>query len=149
MSLLNGFDAATVEPNEAFTPLPAGDYTCVVASSEEKTTASGTGEYLKLTIEVLDGEHKWRHLFENLNLKNPSEVAVKIAQQTLSAICRAVGVLRPQHAMELHNKPFVATVAVEKRKDNGELSNRVKGYKPIGGNAGTTTPPKGGMPWEK
>jgi hypothetical protein len=149
MSLLNGFDAATVEPSEAFTPLPAGEYTCLIAASEEKPTASGSGEYLKLTIEVLDGEHKGRHLFENLNLKNPSEVAVKIAQQTLSAICRAVGVMRPQHAMELHGRPFVATVAVEKRKDNGELSNRIKGYKAIGGNAGTAAQPKTGMPWSK
>ena len=149
MSLVNGFDAATVEPQQAFTPIPEGVYTCVIAASEEKPTAAGTGEYLKLTLEVIDGEHKGRPLFDNLNLKNPNAQTVEIAKSTLSAICRAVGVMQPKHAMELHGKPLAVAVKVEKRKDNGELSNRIKGYKSLGGTAqpAATTPAAPGQPW--
>ena len=40
---LQGFDANTVEPNTSFEPLPAGWYTCVITSSEEKPTKAQTG----------------------------------------------------------------------------------------------------------
>jgi hypothetical protein len=146
MSLINGFDAATVEPAAEYKPLPEGEYVCIIAASEEKQTASGNGEYLKLTLEVVDGEHKGRQLFDNLNLLNPNQQTVEIAQKTLSAICRAVGVMRPQHPMELHSKPLIASVKCEKRKDNGELSNRIKAYKATGGAA---PQPAAGVPWAK
>jgi hypothetical protein len=146
MSLLNGFDATKVAERTGFTPLPAGDYTCCVAASEEKTTASGTGQYLKLTIEVLDGEHKGRLLFENLNLVNPSAKAVEIAQETLGELCRAINVPRPENPMQLHGKPMVCTVAVKKRKDTGDLNNEITCYSPIG-TAPATQPAAAGQPW--
>ena len=147
MSLLSGFDATTVEPRESFTPIPAGDYTVCISASEEKVTASGNGEYLKLTLEVLDGDHKGRLLFENLNLKNPNETAVTIARQTARDICLAVNVpqLNDGGAMELHGKPMLASVGVEKRNDNGELKNVIKSFAPV--TAANAAPAATGQPW--
>jgi hypothetical protein len=147
MSLLSGFDATTVEPRESFQPIPAGDYTVCISASEEKTTASGNGEYLKLTLEVLDGDHKGRLLFENLNLKNPNETAVKIARQTIAEICLAVNVPQLNDAMELHGKPMLASVKVEKRNDNGELRNVIKSFAPV--TAANAAPAATGQPWAK
>lgn len=146
MSLLNGFDATKIEKSKGFEPLPVGAYTCCISASEEKATAAGTGQYLQLTIEVIDGEHKGRLLFERLNLQNPNPKAVEIAQETLAYICEAVGVLQPQNAMVLHGKPMVCSVGVEKRNDNGELTNRIKGYSPCN-NATATPPATAGQPW--
>lgn len=131
MASLTGFDASKVEPTKAFTPLPAGAYKVAITTSENKLNSKQNGTYLALELTVLDGEHKGRKLYENLNLKNPSQQAVEIARGTLSAICRAVNVLTPNDSAELHGKPMVAKVALEKRKDNGEMTNRVKAYKSL------------------
>ena len=48
------FDANQVEPNAAYEPMPAGFYPMMITDSEMKDSKSG-GQYLKLTIEVLDG----------------------------------------------------------------------------------------------
>ena len=127
MADLGGFTATEVEPPQAFKPLPAGDYRCIIEHSEMKPTKNGNGEMLVLRLKVLDGDFKNRVLFDRLNLKNPSEQAVQIARGTLSAICRAVGVLTPGDSSELHNKPLVAVVM--QREYNGNQQNEIKGYK--------------------
>ena len=130
MANLNGFDANQVEPTGDFDPVPAGKYLAVVTESEMKPTKSGSGSYLQLTFEIIDGPHKGRLLWARLNLDNPNATAVAIARAELSAICRAVGVLAPQDSVELHNLPLVIHVRCKKRDDTGEVTNEVKGYSP-------------------
>jgi len=125
---LDGFNAADVEPNEAFTALPAGEYDIIVMSSEMKPTKAGDGKYLQLQLQILSGTYQNRQLFDRLNLVNRNDVAVQIAKGTLSSICRAVNVLTPKDSSELHNKPLTAIVKVEKDL-NGNSQNSVKGYK--------------------
>jgi hypothetical protein len=129
MADLRGFDANAVEPSDSFDPIPAGEYLCVITRSEDKPTKSGTGTYLELEFEVIDGPYKGRKLWERLNLSNPSDVAVKIAQAELSAICRAVGVMQPKDSCELHDLPLLVKVRVEKRADTDEPTNVIKGYR--------------------
>jgi hypothetical protein len=130
MANLNGFDANQVEPTGDFDPVPAGKYLAVISDSEMKPTKSGSGSYLQLTFEILDGPHKGRLLWARLNLDNPNATAVAIARAELSAICRAVGVLAPKDSVELHNLPLVIHVRCKKRDDTGEVTNEVKGYSP-------------------
>lgn len=124
------FDANEVEPSGAFDTLPKGDYQVMIIDSEMKDTSTGNGRYLKLELEVIEGKYKGRYLFCNLNLENKSEMAVQIARATLSAICRAVGVLTPKDSLELHNKPLIAVVRVSQDAQYGER-NEVKGFKAI------------------
>jgi hypothetical protein len=130
MANLNGFDANQVEPTGDFDPVPAGKYLAVITESEMKPTKSGSGNYLQLTFEIIDGPHKGRLLWARLNLDNPNATAVAIARAELSAICRAVGVLAPKDSVELHDLPLVIHVKCKKRDDTGELTNEVKGYSP-------------------
>lgn len=126
---LEGFNANDVEPNEAFSALPAGEYDVIIMGSNMKSTKNGAGKYLELQLQVLSGTYQNRRLFDRLNLVNQSDVAVQIAKGTLSSICRAVGVLEPNDSSELHTKPLTAIVKV--RKDlEGNNQNEVKGYKP-------------------
>ena len=136
MANLNGFDAATVDPATDFEPLPAGKYLTVITDSQMKPTKSGTGHFLELTFQVIDGPFKNRLLWARLNLDNPSETAVKIARGQLSALCRAVNVLQPRDSLELHNIPLVIKVGVKRRDDTGEFTNEVKGFAPRGGGSG-------------
>ena len=128
MADLRGFDANQVEPTSDFEPIPAGKYSAVITESEFKETKSGTGQYLQLTFQVIDGPHANRFLWARLNLDNPNATAVAIAKAELSAICRAIGVMAPKDSMELHNLPLVIHVRCKRRDDTGEITNEIKGY---------------------
>ena len=156
---LDGFDAENVEPRQAFDLLPPGKYKVVISASEEKKTKKNDGSYLSLEMTVLDGGHEGRKVFDRLNLNNPSDVAAGIARQTLSAICRAVGVGKPGSSSDLHDIPLVAVVKIVPAKGEYEAKNEVKGYESAGA-GGPTTPvlatpakpqPQGGAspPWSK
>lgn len=136
MADLHGFDARNVEPMAEFEPLPAGKYLAAVVESEMKPTKNGSGSFLELKFQVLEGEHKGRHVWARLNLDNPNPLAVKIARAELSALCRAVGVLAPNDSVELHDLPVVITVRCRKRDDTGEMTNEIKGYARKGTAAG-------------
>jgi hypothetical protein len=128
MSNLNGFNANNVDPATDFEPIPAGKYLAVITDSEMKPTKSGSGHYLELTFQVIDGQYKNRLLWSRLNLDNPNAQAVQIAQGELSAICRAVGVMQPKDSIELHNLPLLVTVKCKKRDDTGDVVNEIRGY---------------------
>ena len=128
MADLRGFDANQVEPSADFEPIPAGKYEAVITESEMKPTKAGTGHYLQLTFQVVEGEFKNRLLWARLNLDNPNATAVQIARAELSAVCRAVGVLSPNDSADLHNLPLVIDVRCKKRADTGEITNEIRGY---------------------
>jgi hypothetical protein len=128
MADLRGFDANNVEPAGDFEPIPAGKYLAVITESEMKPTKAGTGNYLQLTFQIIEGPFQNRLLWARLNLDNPNDTARKIAQGELSAICRAVGVLSPNDSVDLHNLPLVIHVRCKKRTDTNEIVNEVKGY---------------------
>lgn len=135
MATLN-FDATNVEPTTDFEPVPAGKYLAAITESEMKPTKVGTGHYLQLTFQILEGPCKGRYLWARLNLDNPNATAVQIARSELSAICRACGVMAPNDSVELHNIPLLITVKLKKREDTGEFSNEIKGYAPKAAAAG-------------
>jgi hypothetical protein len=151
MADLNGFDATQVEPAGSFAPIPAGQYPAVITDSEMKPTRSGNGSYLQLTFEILEGEHRGRKLWSRLNLDNPNPTAVAIAKAELSALCRAVGVMRPKDSVELHNLPMVIRVACRKRADTGEVISEIKGYsaKEASPDTGEMKFSNGNPPWKR
>ena len=128
MANLNGFNANEVDPATDFEPVPAGKYLTVITGSEMKPTKAGTGHYLELTFQIIEGEYKNRLLWARLNLDNPNDVAVQIARGELSSICRAIGVMQPKDSVELHNLPLLVTVKCKKREDTGDVVNEIKGY---------------------
>ena len=147
MADLQGFDANKVEPRAAMDPIPAGRYLAMLNSSEMKANKSGTGQFLELVFTIVEGEYKNRQLWARLNLVNPNELAVKIAQAELSALCRAVNVLTPRDSCELHNLPLTIQVKCKRRKDCDEIVNEIGAFEPRDATAGkpqqaqTNTPP--------
>lgn len=127
MATLN-FDATQVEPSTGRDPIPAGKYVAAITTSEMKPTKNGTGAYLELEYQILDGEHKGRKLWSRHTLTHPSAQTVQIARGELSAICRAIGIMTPKDSAELHNLPLTVTVKVKKREDNGEMTNEISAW---------------------
>ena len=143
MSNLAGynFNAEEVEPSSSFDPIPAGWYTAIISNSELKATRDGYGEYLSLTLQVIEGQYENRLVFARLNLKNANDKAVDIARKDLAAICRAVGVMSPQASEELHDIPLMIKVKVRAASGDYEASNDIGGYKAVEG-ANLTPAPK-------
>jgi hypothetical protein len=128
MADLRGFDARQVEPAGDFDPIPAGKYLAVITDSEMKPNKAGTGFYLQLAFQIIEGQYKNRQLWSRLNLDNPNPMTVQIAKSELSAICRAVGVMTPNDSVELHNLPLIIDVRCKKREDTGDIVNEIRGY---------------------
>lgn len=118
---------------DTYEPIPAGKYAAVITNTEAKATQKG-GEYIKLTIEVIDGPSKGRKVFSNLNIKNANVEAEKIAKITVANICRAVGVAHPKAWSELCNKPIVVKLSVRPETADYPASNDVKSWEAINNN---------------
>lgn len=126
--MILNFDANEVEIVDSFELIPDNtEATAIIQSTEWKETKDGTGGYLKLKIEIIDGIYKGRLLFDNLNLQNKNEKAVSIAQQTLAKICLAVNKPKVQTSEELLNIPLKVKIGVSKQ-DGYEPLNKIKSY---------------------
>jgi len=131
MAQLN-FDATQVAPDTGLEPVPAGWYNVMIDESEMKPTKDGSGAYLQVRFNVIDGQFQGRKLFARLNLRNANPTAQEIAFKQLSAIAHAVGVLHVQDSQQLHGIPL--KVKVKLRKDTtGQYddSNEISSYKNI------------------
>lgn len=135
MAQLN-FDAKTVAPSAAFDVLPAGWYNVRMTASEMKPTKDGAGSYLSLTLTVEDGQFKGRKIFDRLNLNNKNATAVKIAYETLSAICHATGVIQLQDSSQLHGILMACKLKIEPAEGTYSEGNEVAGYKAAEGAVG-------------
>ncbi len=150
MANLNGFNANNVEPAADFEPIPAGTYNAVIINSVMKPTKDGSGSFLELQFQIIDGEYKGRLVWSRLVLENKNELTVKIAKSQLADICRAVGILTPYDSCELHNLPMQIKVALKKRSDNGEPSNEIKAYRKREAVAvQNSSAAKGVAPWKR
>ena len=144
MATLN-FNANEVKPSVGFDAIPAGKYQAVIVDSDMKPNKAGTGEYLQLEFEIIDGEYKKRKLWTRLNLNNPNADAVRMARADLSAICRAVNVPQPRDSVELHNLPLTITVKCRKTPD-GDIVNDIKGDSAKASASGIASAQSAGVP---
>ena len=125
-----GTDYQNAKPMDDFSPIPVGDYKAVITESEILTTKKQDGQYLKLRIEIIEGEYAGRLIFVNLNLWNPNPKAVEIANRELATIVAAVGKPGAQNSEELHNIPMTIKVGIQPGQGEYGPSNRIKNYLP-------------------
>jgi len=136
MAELN-FDANTVDIEPAsYDVIPPGWYQAQIVASELKPTSKGNGMFLLLEFDVLDGVAQGRKIWDRLNLQNPNQQAVDIAQRTLARICQSIGVAGVGDSEELHFKPMSIKVATakERLRDDGtpfDPKSEIKGYRSI------------------
>lgn len=138
MAKLN-FDTSTIE-SQTFDALPAGWYSVMIVGEEQKEAKSGKGEYVKMEMEVTEGQYKGRKLWEQFSLWHANPQTVEIAQRGIATIAQAVGIAKCNDTAELHNKVFDAKVIIEKSDQYGD-QNRIRGYRKHAGTAGPMAPP--------
>ena len=116
MALLD-FTASAIQLNDrpTYEDLPAGQYEMMIIRSTTKATRNGDGEYLELEMQVLNGPHTNRRHLERLNLNNQNPIAVRIAEESLARLCRALDLDVVTDSEQLHDKPFLAVVKPDKK----------------------------------
>lgn len=148
-----GFDASTVEPSMGFEPVPEGEYLCSIVESCDKDTKSGSGKYLQIKWQVLEGPYQGRTIYSRLNLSNNNQIAVEIARKELSAICHAAGIINVKDSAELHNIPCLLYIKLEKNQNSELKNNKITKYSPRSGARVNATPPANqagsATPWGK
>ncbi len=140
------FDATSVEPTTPFELLPAGKYRAQIVESEMRVTKNGMGQFLWLMLDILEGEHKGRKIFDQLNLVNPNPTTVEIAQRTLSAICHATGKMHVSDSEELHLIPMTIQVKIRPPKNGYGESNAIAYLPPERGAVARTAKPTPAAP---
>lgn len=114
------------EARPNFEALPPGDYVAVASDSEMKSNKGNDGQHLSVTFDIVEGKMEGRKLWANYNVVNPNPDAEKIGRSELAALCKAVGVANPKDSSELHGKPVVLVVGIDKKDAS---RNAIKGYK--------------------
>jgi hypothetical protein len=125
------FDVSQYEAPQrtSYDPLPPGEYPAIVSQTDLKDTKAGTGQYIELTIQIIDGEFSGRRIWERLNVINPSEQTVQIARAQLNQLAQACNVTALKDTDQLCDIPFKLVLDID-RKDT--TRNRVMGYEPAG-----------------
>ena len=151
MADLSGFNAEEIEVSTSYDAIPPGWYPAVITESEMRETRAGTGQYLALTLELVDCAYAGRRVWTNLNLHNPNPKAVEIAQRDLASICRAIGIMQPRDSEDLHFRKLEVKLAIQ--KDNADR-NECKGYRALEGAApaaakSAAAPKAATPPWKR
>jgi len=137
--------------------IPAGEYLAHIVKTEFKPTKAKTGHFLAIQYKVLEGDHKGRVVFSNLNLDNPNPVAVEIANKELNSLCAACGLEGVEDSDELLQIPFLLTVKVKPADAQWPEGNEVAGYASADEHKDTPAideapetkdKPKAKLPWE-
>ena len=141
------FDVSTYEAPKrtSFEPLPPGDYNAMISDSQMKATKAGTGEYLELTIQIIDGAHSGRRIWERLNVSNANKIAEEIARSQLNGIKAACNIEKLESSEQLHNIPFVLSLDIDRREPS---RTKVMGYTSVA-KAPRPAVTSGKKPWER
>jgi len=125
--------------------IPVGTYRAVISKAPLTKTKAGDGNYLKMDIQVIDGDHKNRHIFHNVTFQHPNPMAVGMGKQQLAAICSAIGINKDalSDSSELVNKPLRIKVGHKADAQYGD-SEVIKGWLP---DNGLGNEPSEAAPW--
>jgi hypothetical protein len=124
-------------------PVPEGTYSATVIESDYMPNSKGNGHYIKLKWSIIGGQHDDRHITAIYNVDNPSENAVRIAQQDLVAICHAMGRETFDMTEELHDHEILIDVAIEPASGDFKARNKIAigGYSSAASGRATSVAP--------
>lgn len=130
-----GVDLSYVEQDNAFEPIPNGDY--LVQATEVKVARSKSGNrMLNVQFQVVTGRYENRRIFESYNIEHTNTKVCEIALRQIKSWVLAVGMTGNERlTMELLNqlcgREFIASIKIEEDKTGQyEPKNRIRSYKP-------------------
>lgn len=112
-----------------FTPIPIGEYIAQIIKSPRVENSKKTGFFIALSWKILSINQQGREHIDRLNLWNPSEKAVKIANKAANSISKACGKVGSKDSEEWHGIPVKLTFT--KVKDTADGSTDISKYEAV------------------
>lgn len=149
------------ESTQSYDLVPPGDYIAEIKNAELKTTSNGTGEYIKLRLDITGPTHAGRVVFTNLNIRNQNQVAQDIARQQIKTIIASNGISDLVDTDQLIGCVIGIKVKIREAQNGYEAQNEVKAFKAVGEprqapetfermpSAASSAPAKAAPPWKK
>ena len=140
--LPSNFNPKDHKPMGDFSAFEPCDVIAVISSSAKQESKSTPGNfYWKLEFDIIDGPHKGRKLWTNLNLINSNPSAVERANSELTSICESCGIYNViSDTAELHGIPMVCHVGIEPQNASNPARNKITGYDAAAGYEKPATP---------
>jgi hypothetical protein len=153
---LSFLDLSDVVDTGTSDAVPADTYLAKIVDSDIKSTKSGTGRYVQVVWEIIEGNHVRRKIFDRFNVENLNTTASNIGKTQLKRLYAALGFDRdPQRTELLHGIPCRIKVSVKNDPQYGD-SNEVKHYERVANaRPGASMPPQpaaqsaSAAPWNK
>ncbi len=132
-----GFDGAGVEAQGDFDVLPPGPQPIEIKAAEIRENSKKTGHYVKLDGLIFEGPQKGQHVFDQINIDNPSEQCVQIGLRVFKALKEAIGLPTITNTDQLLGGKCVACVKVKDGQNNVRTYEK---YVPQQGRLATNAP---------
>lgn len=149
------FDATSYTPQErSYGLIAPGKYPAVINATDIKATKSGTGQYLEIEFQIIDGEYAGRRVWERLNINNENKKAEDIARERLAALCQALEIATLTDSDQLQDGQVLLGLEIDRKEPD---RNRVSGFWALDGAApaaaaaapAPAAPVAGKKPWQK
>ncbi len=150
MALLSETFVTEEAEDMGFEPAPPGWYIAQITKSEIKPTSAGTGEYIKNEWKILEADepkYVGKMFWQNLNIVNPSEMAVKIGKGQLKKLNEALGIKELKDTDELIGQPVKVFLKVKPGSGGYDDSNEVAKVKSLH-DEDDSTEAGGEEPWD-
>lgn len=105
--------------------IPPGFYACMITDVQTRTAKTSGKDYISFTLDVIDGKHEGRKVFDNLFVKSDSDFAVEIARNKLHTLALALDEKVLKSKDQVMNRTVIVEIDVEKKDDR----NVVRGYR--------------------
>lgn len=130
MFLDNPIHAQDLPENEqgSFDPIPEGKYTVQIGAADLNPTKDGSGQYIKLKLNVTGPSHSGRVIFSNVNIRNKSSAAETIGRQQLRSIMTALGLATLNDTDQLIGGHLTVKIGIRPAEGQYEAQNDVKSY---------------------
>ena len=151
------FDATSYTPQQRdYGVIAPGKYPAVINATDIKATKSGTGQYLEIEFQIIDGDYAGRRIWERLNINNENKKAEDIARERLAALCQALDIATLTDSDQLIDGQVVLGLEIDRKEPD---RNRVSGFWALDGApvaapapkpaAAPAAPAAGRKPWQK
>ena len=105
--------------------LPVGQHLVCIVNAEGKANSKGTGTFAALTMECIGERHTGATHTDRLNLNNPNETAVRIANERFAEYLTALGLQGAalSDPQEICFLPFIVDLVAGKDGDRREVKS--------------------------
>lgn len=126
--------------DQGYTALPDGKYNVTVMEADIEANKAGTGQLLKLKLQVIGPSHAGAILYYRINFRHTSKEAQEIGRRQLAQLMSALNIARLEDTDQFMGGIFIAKVKKTPATDQYAEGNDITGVEKADGVAAPSNP---------